>query len=45
MDNDTSDKSLRGAVEVNFWGSYTWGLYRSSNYGIEVLADATLPTS
>ena len=45
MDNDTSDKSLRGAVEVNFWGSYVWGLYRASNYGVELLFDASLPTS
>ena len=45
MDNDTSDKSMRGAVEVNFWGSYAWGLYRASNYGVELLFSATLPTS
>ncbi len=42
---DDSDKSLRGAVELNLWGSYVWGLYRSSNYGVELLFDASLPTS
>ena len=45
FDNDSSDKSLRGAIEVNLWGSYAWTLYRSSNYGIELLFDAALPTS
>ena len=45
MDPDTSDKSMRGAVELNIWGSYIWGLYRSSNYGVEGLFDASLPTS
>ena len=38
-------KTMRGAVEVSVWGSYIWGLYRSSNSGCEVLADASLPTS
>ncbi len=45
FDPDTSDKSMRGAVELNLWGSYVWGLYRSSNYGVEMLFDASLPTS
>ena len=45
FDPDTSDKSMRGAVELNLWGSYVWGLYRSSNYGVELLFDASLPTS
>ena len=45
FDPDTSDKSMRGAVELNLWGSYVWGLYRSSNYGVELLFDAGLPTS
>ncbi len=45
MDNDTSDKSLRGAVEVNVWGSYVWGVYRAGNYGIEVIGDCLLPAS
>lgn len=42
---DTSDASMRDAVELNLWGSYVWGLYRSSNYGVELLFDASLPTS
>ena len=42
---DSSDQSMRGAVELNLWGSYVWGLYRSSNYGVELLFDASLPTS
>jgi len=45
LDPDDSDKSMRGAVELNLWGSYVWGLYRSSNYGVELLFDCTLPTS
>ena len=45
FDPDTSDKSMRGAVELNLWGSYVWGLFRSSNYGVELLFDASLPTS
>ncbi len=45
LDPDTSDKSYRGAVELNGWMSYIWGLYRASNYGVEILGDATLPTS
>ena len=45
FDPDTSDKSMRGAVELNLWGSYVWGLYRSDHYGIELLFDASLPTS
>lgn len=45
FDPDDSDKSMRGAVELNLWGSYVWGLYRSSNYGVELLFDASLPTS
>src|SRR3990167_9215179 len=43
MMNETMDKSLR-ATELNLIGSYAWGLYRSSNYGVELLFDATLPT-
>ena len=42
-DPDTSDKSLRGAVELNYWGSYVWGLYRAGAYGVEILGDATMP--
>jgi hypothetical protein len=44
-DNDTSDKSLRGAVELNLWGSYVWGLYRAGAYGVEIIGDATLPAA
>lgn len=44
-DPDTSDKSLRGAVELNYWGSYVWGLYRAGAYGVEILGDATLPAA
>lgn len=42
---DSSDKSYRDAVELNCWGSFAWGLYRAANYGIEILGDATEPTS
>lgn len=45
QDNDSSDKSMRGAVEVNVWGSYVWGLYRASAFGVEILGDATLPAA
>lgn len=45
MDPDNSDKSYRGAVELNVWGSYIWGLYRASNFGVEILGDAVEPTS
>ncbi len=38
------DKSLR-AKEVNIVGSYTWGLYRPAAFGVEIFADASLPTS
>lgn len=44
-DHDRSDKSMRGAVELNIWGSYCWGLYRPGAYGVEVILDASLPTS
>jgi len=40
---DTSDKSLRGAVELNYWGSYVWGTYRAGAYGVEIRGDVTLP--
>ena len=42
-DPDTSNKSLRGAVELNYWGSYVWGLYRPGAYGCEIVGDATMP--
>ena len=44
-DPDTSDKSLRGAVEMNYWGSYVWGLYRPTAYGVEVVGDASMPAA
>jgi hypothetical protein len=44
-DPDTSDKSLRGAVELNYWGSFVWGTYRPGAYGVEVLGLVTLPTA
>lgn len=44
-DPDTSDKSLRGAVELNYWGSFVWGTYRPSSYGVEILGDASLPSA
>lgn len=44
-DPDTSDKSLRGAVELNYWGSYVWGTYRPGAYGCEILGLITLPTA
>ena len=44
MEPDETDVSLR-AVELNLWGSYVWGNYRASNYGVEMLFDVTLPTA
>lgn len=44
MEPDERDASAR-AIELNLWGSFAWGLYRSSAYGCEVLTDASLPTS
>ena len=44
MEPDENDRSLR-AVELNLWGSYVWGLYRSGAYGVEALFDCTMPTS
>lgn len=44
MEPEQDDKSLR-ALELNLWGSYTWGLYRADNYGCEMLFDCTMPTS
>ena len=45
LDPDRSDQSMRGAVELNLWGSYTWGLYRAANYGVSATFDASRPTS
>jgi len=42
---DTSDVSMRDAVELNLWGSYVWGVYRAANYGVSIVCDASLPTS
>lgn len=39
------DASMRGAAELNLWGSYAWGLYRSGASGTELLFDASTPTS
>ena len=39
------DQSMRGAVELNLWGSYAWGLYRAGASGTELLFDASNPTS
>ena len=44
-DPDTSNKSLRGAVELNYWGSYVWGTYRAGAYGVEILGDAQFPAA
>jgi hypothetical protein len=44
-DPDTSDKSLRGAVELNYWGSYVWGVYRAGAYGVEIIGDASMPVA
>ncbi len=44
-DPDTSDKSLRGAVELNYWGSFVWGLYRAGAFGVEILGDASMPVA
>ena len=44
-DPDTSDKSLRGAVELNYWGSYVWGLYRAGAYGVEIRGEVILPVA
>ena len=41
---DTSDVSMRDAVELNVWGSYKFGLYRSANYGVGMIFDCTTPT-
>lgn len=45
LDPDKSDKSMRGAVELNLWGSEGWGVYRPGAYGVAATFDAPLPTS
>jgi hypothetical protein len=42
---DDSDKSYRDAVELNCWCSYIWGVFRSSNWGVEIIGDATTPAA
>lgn len=44
LDPDTSDKSMRGAVELNLWGSYAWGTYRPQQ-ALAATFDASRPTS
>lgn len=44
LDPDMSDKSMRGAVEMNLWGSYAWGTYRPQ-LAVAGTFDASLPTS
>lgn len=41
---DTSDVSMRDAVELNVWGSYKFGLFRPAQYGITATFDCTTPT-
>ena len=45
LDPDRSDASLRGAVELNLWGSFVWGLFRAGAFGCEIIGDATLPVA
>lgn len=45
MDPDSSDKSMRGAIEMNLWGSYAWGNYRPANLGTPATFDCTDATS
>ena len=45
LDPDDSDKSYRGALELNGWTSYVWGVYRPGAFGIETIGDCTLPAS
>ncbi len=41
---DTSDVSMREAIELNVWGAYGVGLFRPANYGIGMVFDCTTPT-
>lgn len=45
MDNDSSDKSMRGAVEYNSWGAFGQGQYRPAASGIPITLDASKATS
>jgi len=38
------DASMRGAIELIYWGSYGYGVYRPSAYAVGITADATQPT-
>lgn len=42
---DTSDKSMRDAVEVGVWGSYKFGLFLPGFYGKGMVFDCTTPTT
>lgn len=42
---DTSDVSMRDAVELNVWGSYKFGLYLPATNGITMTFDCTTPTA
>lgn len=35
----------RGAKLCTYWGAYGWGVYRAAAYGVEVTADASIPTA
>lgn len=39
------DASMRDAVELTYWGSYGYGVYRPAAYGVALVADATQPTA
>ena len=45
MDPDSSDKSMRGAVELNAWGAYVFGLYLAATLGNSLTFDASTPSS
>ena len=45
IDPDTSDKSYRGAVELNGWCSYAWGTWRPATMGVEIFGNSSQPTS
>jgi hypothetical protein len=45
MDPDTGDKSMRGAIELNLWGSYVWGNFRAANLGTPATFDCSNPSS
>lgn len=45
IDADTTNKSMRGAIELNAWGSYTYGVYRPDAFSVQGTFDASIPTS